>query len=198
MAKSPRGDIYAIANDKSGRFLQYRLEDDQGSVKGSLVREFSTQTQPEGCVADDARQRLFIGEEGVAVWALSSDPAASGELVEVIRAKGPLHADVEGLAVYQAKQPYLVISSQGNDSYLVLDAEPPYQLRGVFRVGINTAAGIDGVSETDGLEVSSVDFGGMWASGMLVVQDGRKRMPQGKQNFKLVAWEQIADALKLP
>ncbi|SDR82897.1 3-phytase [Halopseudomonas sabulinigri] len=198
MAKGPRGDIYAIANDKSGRFLQYRLEDDQGSVKGSLVREFSTQTQPEGCVADDARQRLFIGEEGVAVWALSSDPAASGELVEVIRAEGPLHADVEGLAVYQAEQPYLVISSQGNDSYLVLDAEPPYQLRGAFRIGINTAAGIDGVSETDGLEVSSVDFGGIWASGMLVVQDGRKRMPQGRQNFKLVAWEQIADALKLP
>ncbi len=197
MAKSPQGEIYAIANDKSGRFLQYQLEEAQGTVKGTLVREFSTKTQPEGCVADDARQRLFVGEEGVAVWALSSDPADSSELVEVIRAEGPLHADVEGLAIYQAEQPYLVISSQGNDSYLVLDAEPPYQLRGAFRVGINTAAGIDGVSETDGLEVSSVDFGGAWGRGILVVQDGRKRMPQGRQNFKLVAWEQIAEALKL-
>ncbi|MEH6492633.1 phytase [Halopseudomonas sp.] len=198
MAKSPQGDIYAIANDKSGRFLQYRLDDEQGTVKGTMVREFRTATQPEGCVADDARQRLFIGEEGVAVWALSSDPADAGDLTEVIRAEGPLHADVEGLAIYQAEQPYLVISSQGNDSYLVLDAEPPFQLRGAFRIGINIAGGIDGVSETDGLEVSSVDFGGVWARGMLVVQDGRKRMPQGRQNFKLVAWEQIAEALKLP
>ncbi|MEH6566717.1 MAG: phytase [Halopseudomonas sp.] len=198
MARSPQGEIYAIANDKSGRFLQYRLEDAAGEVKGTLVREFSTETQPEGCVADDARQRLFIGEEGVGVWALSSDPAQPAELIEVIRAEGPLHADVEGMAIYQAKQPYLVISSQGNDSYLVLDAKPPYQLRGAFRVGINIAAGIDGVSETDGLEVSSVDFGGTWGRGMLVVQDGRKRMPQGRQNFKLVAWEQIAEALKLP
>ena len=102
------------------------------------------------------------------------------------------------MAIYQAEKAYLVISSQGNDSYLVLDAEPPYQLRGVFRVGINTAAGIDGVSETDGLEVSSANFGSVFPRGMLVVQDGRKRMPQGNQNFKLVSWEQIAKALNLP
>ncbi|MEH6688231.1 MAG: phytase [Halopseudomonas sabulinigri] len=198
MAKGPQGDIYAIANDKSGRFLQYRLQAENGEVTGALVREFSTQTQPEGCVADDARQRLFIGEEGVAVWTLGTDPNQPGELSEVIRAEGPLHADVEGMAIYQAEKPYLVISSQGNDSYLVLDAEPPYQLRGVFRVGVNTAAGIDGVSETDGLEVSSANFGSVFPRGMLVVQDGRKRMPQGNQNFKLVSWEQIAKALNLP
>ena len=48
MAKGPQGDIYAIANDKSGRFLQYRLQAQNGEVTGALVREFSTQTQPEG------------------------------------------------------------------------------------------------------------------------------------------------------
>ena len=198
MAKGVQGDIYAIANDKSGRFLQYLLEDDNGQVTGVLVREFATQTQPEGCVADDARQRLFIGEEGVGVWALSAAAEAPTELVEVIRAQGPLHADVEGMAIYQAEQPYLVVSSQGNDSYLVLDAEPPYQLRGAFRVGLNIPAGIDGVSETDGLEVTSANLGGVWGKGMLVVQDGRKRMPQGNQNFKMVAWEHIAKSLNLP
>ena len=28
-----------------------------------------------------------------------------------------------------------------------------------------------------------------YAKGLLVVQDGRKRLPDGPQNFKLVAWE---------
>jgi 3-phytase len=30
-----------------------------------------------------------------------------------------------------------------------------------------------------------------------LVQDGYKRLPDGAQNFKLVAWEDIAAALKL-
>ena len=32
---------------------------------------------------------------------------------------------------------------------------------------------------------------------MLVIQDGYKRMPDGTQNFKYVAWEDVARALKL-
>jgi 3-phytase len=80
----------------------------------------------------------------------------------------------------------------------VLDAQAPYRLRGKFRVGINLAAGIDGSSETDGLDVSSVNFGGKFSRGMLVVQDGHKRLPDGPQNFKYVAWSDIARALQLP
>ncbi|MGB3596011.1 MAG: phytase [Pseudomonas neustonica] len=198
MTKGKDGDIYAIANDKDGRFVQYLMEEDQGQVNASLVREFSTATQPEGCVADDQRERLFIGEEGVGVWSLSSDPQQATEMSQVISVDGPLHADVEGMAIFESEQPYLVLSSQGNDSYLVLDAEPPYQLRGAFRVGINVESGIDGVSETDGLEVSSMSFGSAWPNGMLVVQDGRKRMPEGNQNFKMIAWHEIAEALNLP
>lgn len=63
-----------------------------------------------------------------------------------------------------------MISSQGNDSYVVLDAQPPYALRGAFRVGVNAEAGIDGASETDGLEVTSANLGGPFTQGMLVVQ----------------------------
>ena len=58
--------------------------------------------------------------------------------------------------------------------------------------------GIDGASETDGLEVSSANLGGRFARGMLVVQDGYKRLPDGAQNFKYVAWEDIASSLRLP
>ena len=192
------GVIYAITNDKDGRFVQYRLDGSQGELRGQLVREFAVATQPEGCVVDDLRQRLFIGEEGEAVWALAAGEDAATEMTRVISVGGPIKADIEGLALYQhPEQPYLVISSQGNDSYVLVDAEPPYQLRGSFRIGLNSALGIDGVSETDGLEVTSTNLGGPWAQGMLMVQDGRKRLPEGNQNYKYVPWQSIADALQL-
>jgi 3-phytase len=193
------GEIYAIANDKDGTFLQYRLSAVNGRAQGELVRQFKVDSQPEGCVADDQRQRLFLGEEDVGVWAVDARADQPATLTSVIKVGAQLQADVEGLALYQsAGRDYLVVSSQGNDSYLVLDAEPPFASHGAFRVGLNAAAGIDGASETDGLEVTSVNLGGPWSHGMLVVQDGRKRMPEQAQNFKFVPWAEVAQALKLP
>lgn len=193
------GEIYAIANGKDGTFLQYRLSAPDGRVHGELVRQFKVDSQPEGCVADDQRQRLFIGEEDVGVWAVDARADQPATLTSVIKVGPQLHADVEGLALYQSdKHDYLVISSQGDDSYLVVDAEPPFAVHGGFRVGLNAAAGIDGASETDGLEVTAINLGGPWSQGMLVVQDGRKRMPEQTQNFKFVPWAEVTRALKLP
>ncbi|KVV04215.1 MULTISPECIES: phytase [unclassified Pseudomonas] len=197
--KAPTGEIYSFANDKDGTFLQHRLSAKGEQVQGELVRQFKVATQPEGCVADDTHQRLFIGEEDVAVWALDARPEQPAALSSVINVGGPVHDDIEGLALYQGeKNSYLVISSQGNDSYVVLDAQPPYALRGAFRVGVNAEAGIDGASETDGLEVTSANLGGPFTQGMLVVQDGRKRMPEHSQNYKYIPWADVAKTLNLP
>ena len=197
--KAPSGEIYSFANDKDGTFVQHRLYAKGDKVEGELVRQFKVATQPEGCVADDRNQRLFIGEEDVAVWAVDARPDQPATLTSVIKVGGPVHDDIEGMGLYQTeKDNYLVISSQGNDSYVVVDAEPPYALRGAFRVGVNAAAGIDGASETDGLEVTSANLGGAWSKGMLVVQDGRKRMPEQAQNFKYIPWGEVAKALRLP
>ncbi|ROO42821.1 3-phytase [Pseudomonas sp. AF76] len=193
------GELYAFVNGKDGRYLQYRLSAPDGLVKGELVRQFSVDSQPEGCVADERHQRLFLGEEDVGVWAVDARADQPATLTRVIEVGPQLHADVEGMALYRGDGgDYLVVSSQGNDSYLVLDAAPPFAVRGALRVGLNAAAGIDGASETDGLEVTSVNLGGPWSQGMLVVQDGRKRMPEQAQNFKFVPWADIARALRLP
>ena len=197
--KAPSGEIYSFANDKDGTFVQHRLYTKGDKVEGELVRQFKVATQPEGCVADDRNQRLFLGEEDVAVWAVDARPDQPATLTSVIKVGGPVHDDIEGMGLYQTeKDNYLVISSQGNDSYVVVDAEPPYALRGAFRVGVNAAAGIDGASETDGLEVTAANLGGAWSKGMLVVQDGRKRMPEQAQNFKYIPWGEVAKALRLP
>lgn len=59
-----------------------------------------------------------------------------------------------------------------------------------FRIVPDYARGIDGVSETDGLAVSTAALTG-YPKGVLVVQDGRNRAPAAPQNFKLVDWHQI-------
>lgn len=196
--QNDQSQIYAIANDKDGRFFQYLITGEQGTLQGELKREFSVNTQPEGCVADDHTQQLFIGEENKAVWTLAAEADASSEMQLVLETGDYLHADIEGMALYQAKNGnYLVISSQGNDSFVVLDSTPPFSYRGAFRIGLNTDQNIDGVSETDGLDVTSANLGGLWQQGMLVVQDGRNRMPVQKQNYKYLPWSAVTEALNL-
>lgn len=201
MRRTEQGEAEVFVNDKDGRFLQVRIERDSGgTIVARRLREFRVASQPEGCVVDDAQSTLFAGEEKRGVWALSAEPGnAQGTDRRLVLPTGDLlRADVEGIAVYRgAGVAYLVVSSQGNDSYVVLDATAPYRVRGAFRIGINVHAGVDGASETDGLDITATPLPG-FARGMLVVQDGRKRWPEGPQNFKYVPWEDVARALSLP
>jgi 3-phytase len=192
------GGLQAFVNDKDGRVQQYRIDLKDGQYSGALLRTFSVASQPEGCVVDDRRARLFLGEEKRGVWTTSADASKPEALAIVLPVGADLAADVEGMALYQAgKADYLIVSSQGDNSYVVLDATAPFKLRGRFRVGFNLAAGIDGTSETDGLDVSTANFGGPFSKGMLVIQDGYKRLPDGAQNFKYVSWAAVEKALGL-
>lgn len=199
------GGVQAFINDKDGTFQQYKIEMSGLSGKqfsATLLRSFKVATQPEGCVADDANARLFLGEETRGIWTTSADAAKPDALTMVLPVGANLTADVEGMAIYRkpggkADTGYLIVSSQGDSSYVVLDAQAPYKVRGRFKVGFNLPAGIDGTSETDGLDVTSANLGGAYAQGMLVIQDGYKRLPDGPQNFKYVAWGDVAKALGL-
>jgi len=200
--RTPAGGLDAFVNDKDGRYLHYRITRSGGRFGAALLRSYRFASQPEGCVADDKQGLLFAGEEKRGVWVVDADGAKPFAPRMILPVGGLLHADVEGMGLYHGAAggnagSYLVVSSQGSDSYVVLDAAPPFRVRGAFRIGINAAAGIDGTSETDGLDVSAADFGGPYARGMLVVQDGYKRLPDGPQNFKLVAWDDVARALGL-
>ena len=57
--------------------------------------------------------------------------------------------------------------------------------------------GIDGISETDGLEVTSRNLGPGFEHGAMIAQDGRNLLPNARQNFKYVSWTDIARALDL-
>src|SRR5690606_27380726 len=192
------GELHAIANGKNGEFEQYRLDLTGEAPSATLARRFRVDSQPEGCVADEVTGQLFVGEEDQAVWTLPADPEVPATLTKVMAVGEKLVADIEGLAIYAGEDHrYLVISSQGNDSYVVLDALPPYAYRGRFRIALDSRRGVDGVSETDGLEVTSANLGGAYEEGLLVVQDGRNRLPQAPQNFKYVPWSAVREALNL-
>jgi 3-phytase len=190
------GRLEAIVNDKDGRVRQFEILQQGRRWHAELRREFRLASQPEGCVVDETGDQLFIGEEDRGVWRLAADASAAA-LPELVIPLGPqLQADVEGLAVYRrGGEALLLVSSQGNDSYALYELAPPHRPRGAFRIGINTAAGIDGASETDGLELTTADLGGPYREGLLVVQDGRKNLPRAPQNFKLVPWAAVIQSL---
>lgn len=186
---------YVFINDKDGRYQQYQITPD---LSGKLVREFKLAGQPEGCVANDASHELFVGIEDKGIWYSSAKADTQQAPVNIALVGGPLQDDVEGMALYlKDERAYLVVSSQGNNSYALYSASAPFDYVGSFQIAANISAGIDGASETDGLDVSANNFGGAFSDGLLVVQDGRNVMPSQPQNFKLVAFSDILDGLKL-
>jgi 3-phytase len=195
------GAAYVFVNNSDrGEFKQWRLTDEGGRVAASVVREFVVGSQAEGCVADDATGALYIAEEDAGLWRYSAEPDGGDTRRQIDSTTGGrLTADAEGLAIFHGPGDtgYLVLSNQGADNYALYRREGDNEFIGVFQVGANDALGIDGASETDGLEVTSRPLGPDFPHGLLVVQDGRNITPLERQNFKLVPWQNVEHALGL-
>ena len=82
---------------------------------------------------------------------------------------------------------YLIASSQGDNSYAVFRREGDNSYVGSFR--ISDGRGIDGTSDTDGIDVAATPLGASFPSGVFVAQDGEN--DEGTQNYKLVPLDQI-------
>ncbi|MFT4257878.1 MAG: phytase [Pseudoxanthomonas sp.] len=203
MYRSARdGRSYVLVNGDDTRLRQWQLvATKHGRVRARLVRDLNFDSQTEGCVADDDNGNLFVDEEDVALWKLSAEPDGGDGKIAVARiADNPaLKDDLEGLGIYDlgGGRGYIVVSSQGNDSYAVFRREGAHEYLGSFAVVANPALGIDGISETDGLEISSHNLGPGFEHGAMIAQDGRNVMPMQNQNYKYVPWKEIADALGL-
>lgn len=196
MFQPTAAQIYVFVNDKSGLVEQYQLHSDGQSWSGKKVRSLQVKGQPEGCVADDKGQQLFVGEEDSGIWRFDAgtDAPVTGEQILLVDGK-ELVADVEGLAFAPGDTPYLLASSQGDDSYVLYQGVAPYRQLLKFRVTTNPELGIDGSSETDGLDLTVRSLGRGFEQGALIVQDGRNRMPEQGQNLKYVPWQAVLDLL---
>jgi 3-phytase len=200
MYRSAAGEYFVFANDgDTGYYKQWQLEARGERVGARLVREFAVGSQAEGCAADDATGALYIAEEDVGLWHYSAAPGGGDARTAVDAvAGGHLTDDAEGVAIFYGpgESGYLIVSSQGSNDYNVYRREGDNQFLGKFAI-VQSPAGIDGTSDTDGIDVTSASLGSAFPHGVFVAQDGKNTSPAAAQNFKLVPWERIAEALKL-
>jgi 3-phytase len=194
-----RGDTFLmIVNGTDGQVRQMQVSaGPDGKPKVVEERRFSVPTQPEGCVADEARNRLYLGEEGAGIWRFDLGSTATPGVRFATAPSEALTPDVEGLALLDdAAGTWLIASSQGDSAFAVWKvdgAEPVY--RGRFSV--MAAGDVDAVTGTDGVAALGGQVGG-FPDGLVVMQDDVDAGPAGaRQNFKLVDWREVRKALGL-
>jgi 3-phytase len=185
---SRTGTFYVYVDSKQGQLEQWQLSSARGAATARRVRTLDVGGQIEGCVADDALGHLYVAEEQRGIWKYGATPDAGGNrtLVDSTDRKGHLTADVEGLAIAYGPNGtgHLVASSQGAGTFAVYRRGGDNRFLGAFRVG--AARGIDGVQDTDGIDVTAAGLGAGYPDGLFVAQDGNNA--RGNQNFKLVRW----------
>lgn len=196
------GETFAFLNSAdTGEVEQYRLfEVDGGKLDAELVRQWVIGSQTEGCVADDELGFIYIGEEAQGVTKYFAEPDADTTsllTVDDTKRAGNLTADVEGMTLYlQADGAgYLIVSSQGDSTFAVYERGGDNAYLGSF--SIIEGETIDAVSGTDGIDVTSVALGDAYPEGVFIAQDDLNINPDENQNFKLVSWVRIREALDL-
>ncbi|MBO1069308.1 MAG: phytase [Dolichospermum sp. DEX189] len=211
-------DYYVFTSRRvTGDVAQLKLVDKgNGKIGYEVVRSFTipspttagASAQTEGMVADQETGFLYIGQEDVGIWKFDAEPngGSTGKLIEKVKAEGGknLTNDVEGLTIYYGKNGtgYLLASSQGDNTFATYTREGNNDFLGRFAVGNN--GGIDSVQESDGADVINLPLGPNFPNGVFITQDGANdpaTIVNGENissNFKLVPWENIANALPNP
>lgn len=195
-------DFIVIVNGTDGQVRQVRIEaGPDGTIRATEQRRFGLASQTEGCVADDARGLLYIGEEAKGVWRYPLDPAACGQGELIAAAPSDrLKPDVEGLTLLRdGPATYLIVSSQGDSAFAVWrvdGVQPDY----AGRFSVVGANGADPVTGTDGVAALGGPVGA-FPEGLVVMQDDSDtagEAPAGGrvgQNFKWVDWREVRKAL---
>ncbi len=197
------GKYYVFVNNKRGDIEQREIfANDSGLVEASFVRRLKVNSQVEGCVADDVLGHFYLGEEKVGIWKFKAEPddGNEGHLIDKIeRNGGNITPEVEGLTLFYMNETegYLIASNQGGDSFTVYNRALNNKYLGRFRIVTNNELNIDAVSFTDGIDVINMPLNEAFPYGVFVAQDQENTKPSENQNFKLVPWENIADALGL-
>ena len=184
------GKTYYFATSKSGDVEQWELVDTSGKVDAKKVRNFKVGGVIEGCVADDQLGQFYVSEEAIGIWKYGAEPEAGSQRTQVAKVgDGHLFADVEGLAIAYGPNGtgYLMVSSQGNYSYVVYRREGNNEFVKKFRIA--DSGKVDGAEETDGIDVTTANLGPAFPNGVFVAQDGFN--DKGNQNFKLVPLQLI-------
>lgn len=194
-------DFYVIVNGKGGAFEKWRVaasNDDSKRIIYELSGTFSVNKQPEGIVVDDERKMIYLGVEEEGIFKLSADLKDTSmiQMPQTSDSESFIEYDIEGIALfwYNDKQ-YLLASIQGSFSYAIYELGETEKYINSF---IIKAGHIDGVEETDGLELVVTDKLSGFPGGIMVFQDGFNfdGEEEKTQNFKYVAFDKITELLE--
>ncbi|MET0248268.1 MAG: phytase [Sphingobium sp.] len=180
---------------KDGTINQVAIDAAGAAPAGRIVRSMKLGTQAEGCAVDDRTGILYVAEEDVGLWRVDARADGSSTPTMIAAADGRnIVADAEGVAIAAIgeKDGYVLVSSQGDNAYVAYRLSD-HGYAGRFRIADGA---IGGAEETDGIDLMLGDFGPAYPGGLFVAQDGHNAA--AAQNFKLVAWDDIAKALSLP
>lgn len=180
---------------KDGTINQIAVDLSGAAPTGRIVRTMKLGTQSEGCAVDDRMGRLYVAEENVGLWRFDAKTGGPATPIKVAAADGRnIVADAEGVALAPEGEAagYVLVSSQGDNAYAVYHMVDDSYV-GRFRIA---EGAVGAVEETDGIDLVPGSFGPGYPGGLFVVQDGHNAA--GAQNFKLLAWDDIKKALKLP
>ncbi len=191
--------FYVFVNGKNRNIEQWQISWKKDHFEHALVRSLSVKSQAEGMEADDQNGMLYIGVEEDAVYSVSALPDAKEAMKKIKgsdQSNPNIAYDLEGLSVfeYQGKS-YLLVSSQGNFSYAIFELGSNEHYLGSFIIQSQT---IDGVEETDGLDIANYTYNGRCKNGILVTQDGFNTQGDSltSQNFKIISMDEIVPLLK--
>lgn len=182
---------YIFISTKKGNVWQYQVGMKKNTVQIALVRKLKFGKTVEGLVVDPNNQKLYVAEEERGLWQLNALPWKETEKTMILKVdKKRLKPDMEGLALREEADGsgYIIVSIQGSNAYAFIDRK---QLNLVNVIQIKDGV-VDGVQETDGLDVSSLKTPA-FPNGILIVQDGDNG--DAPQNFKYINWNHIKPLL---
>ena len=180
-------NTYVFVSDKKGNVEQWSFNNDESSPEIKFERKLRFSSLVEGIVADETKGKVYIGQERRGIWELNANPNLSDDRKLVFKKNKYFKPDFEGLTMRDDGDGngYLIASVQGSNGYLIIDRK---SLVAKIFFRIIDGDKIDGTTETDGIDVSSIRTS-KFPNGFFIAQDDDN---DGlNQNFKLVDWNKI-------
>jgi 3-phytase len=180
-------NTYLFISDKKGNGEQWSYNNDEVNSEIKFVRKLKFSSLVEGLVADESKGKIYIGQERKGIWELNAFPSFDSQKKLIFKKSKNFKPDFEGLALKDDGngEGYLIASVQGSNGYLIIDRKS-LDAKMFFR--IIDGDKIDGTTETDGIDVTSIKTS-KFPNGFFIAQDDDN---DGlNQNFKLVDWNKI-------
>ena len=172
--------IYAIVSRKEGPadgyLFQYLLKSDStGVVTGELVRQFgkySGKKEIESVAVDNELGYVYYSDEQTGVRKYHADPALGNEELALFADSG-FKEDNEGISIYKksGNTGYILVSNQAKHSFMVYPREGkdgnPHLHSLIAEIPVKA-------TESDGSDVSNLNFGEPFIEGIFVAMSDDK------------------------